>query len=162
MVSPELSPNQTASRSMDNQPSVELRIVERKSGLVVVELTNGSGHPIYLSFEPALDGEQTKFLTYGLERRLPTQDSFEPYGESFHFIPELNALAAKSSIVFRLVHSPTEYGEYRVAVSFYDDRKIYELIRDKTPHWSAAEQEQIDRSRRIVRSDAFTVSRKSR
>lgn len=141
---------------------MSLKIRERTDEKIVVELGNGTEHPIYVSYSPPNEGEVTKFLTYSLERRSQDVSDFKPYGQPFHFVPPLSPLAPRSTIVFSLLDVPTEEGEYRVAVRFYDDSSIYKLIDEKTPHLSELEQEHIDRSRKVVRSETFTIQAKPR
>lgn len=142
------------------EASVSLRIHERTNTGVLIELRNSTERPIYVSYGPPPEGNVTKFLTYSLERRSRDSSDFVRYGKPFHFIPPLSPLAPQGTVLFPLVYVPTEEGEYRVAVRFYDDPNIYRLITEKTPNLSELEQEQIDLARKTIWSDTFTVEAK--
>src|SRR6266498_5751580 len=113
--SPKVSPVMT---------NVSLQLFERTKETLSFQLRNDTDHPIYTSYLPPDQGNITKFLSYGLERKTSTGD-FKPYGKGFHFAPALAPLAAETAIQFRIIYPPKEKGEYRVIVGYYDDEQIY-------------------------------------
>lgn len=150
---------------MDTSPSpvrkqmesdVTLRVHEQTEETVIVELRNDTDQPIYVSYTPPKDGNKTTFLAYGLERKTKRGD-FKPYGSGFHFVPKLNPIAPRTTVLFQVLNLPGEKGEYRVLVDYDDNADVVKLINDKAPNWSVSEMKQIEQARKSVRSDTFIV-----
>ena len=135
--------------------SVSLQKSERTDKLAFI-LKNESEHPIYISYLLPDQGNTTKFLAYGLERKTAEGD-FKPYGEGFHFVPSLAPLAPKSAIEFALIYPPKEPGEYRVIVGYSEDEAVVRLMKEKGSNLSDAEKKKIEAQQRVVQSETFAV-----
>ena len=120
-------------------------------------LMNNTDKPIYVAYLPLEKSNTAKFLAYSIERK-STGEDFKAYREGFHFTPSLHPIAPQAMIQFPLTIYPVEPGEYRIGVTYYDDTNIYKIVTEKAPNWSDSEQEQIDRARKAVWSDAFVVT----
>ncbi|MEK6280525.1 MAG: hypothetical protein AABN95_09260 [Acidobacteriota bacterium] len=143
------------SRQMES--GVTLRVREHTEGTVTAELKNDTDQPIYISYAPPKEGNKTSFLAYGLERRTTKGGDFRTYGSGFHFVPELNPIAARTAVLFQLLNLPTKKGKYRVLVSYYDREDVYHLINEKGPHLTSDDVRIANENRKIVRSDTFDV-----
>jgi hypothetical protein len=143
------SPDRTQMES-----DVTLRVHEQTGGTVTVELKNDTDQPIYVSYVPPKQGNTTTFLAYGLERRTQKRSDFKPYGPGFHLVPELNLIAPRTLVLFRILNLPAENGEYRVLVSYYDKEDVYKLISEKGANLTSDEERIANENRKIARSDA--------
>lgn len=144
------------------ESGVTLRVREHTEGTVTVELKNDTDQPIYVSYAPPKEGNTTTFLAYGLERRTQGGSDFKPYGPGFHFVPELNLIAPRTLVLFRVLNPPPEKGEYRVLVSYYDKEDVYKLISEKGANLTSDQEKMANENRKTVRSDPFEVRGVSR
>jgi hypothetical protein len=126
-----------------NSPSpsnVSMKIVQRTNQTLVMELRNDSNHAIFLSYEPPSRGTAATFLTYSLEKRTARENDFRVYGEAFHHVPNLHPINARS-VSFRLISYPTEKGEYRAKVGYYEDEEVYKMVSERLLEMTDAERE---------------------
>ena len=152
---PMLDTNSSPSR-IPMESGVTLRVREHTEGTLTVELKNETDRPVYVSYVRPKEGNEASFLVYGLERKTKKGD-FKPCGFRFHFVPKLNPLGPRTTILFRVLNLPTENGEYRLLVNYDDDEDVVRLINEKAPNWSDSEVKRIEQARKLVRSETFVI-----
>jgi hypothetical protein len=155
-----IAKNQVESPVTDSpSPSnVRLKIVQRTDETLFMQLRNDSDHPIFVSYVPPSDGAETTFLTYSLQKRTARDADFREYGEALHHVPNLHPINARSAITFHLISYPSEKGEYRVRVGYYDDEEIYKMVSERLIEMTATERDKATRASKYVLSESFSVS----
>jgi hypothetical protein len=155
-----IATNQVAIPVPENRsPSnVSLKILQRTDETLFMELRNDSDHPIFVSYVPSSGGAATTFLTYSLQKREARAAEFKEYGEAFHHVPNLRPISARSAITFHLISYPTEKGEYKVRVGYYDDEEIYKMVSERLIEMTETERDRATRASKYVLSDSFSVS----
>lgn len=151
--------NDAQERANDTPPSsnVRLRIVQRTSENLFIELRNDSDHPIFVSYAPSKERNATSFLAYSLQKRAPNGGDFSRYGDAFHNVPNLHPISSRSAVTFRLIHYPSERGEYNVRVGYYEDESVYRMISERLTEMTDAERKSADQARKYVVSNSFLV-----
>jgi len=136
---------------------VSLKIVRRRHQTPFFELRNGSDTTIFVSYAPPNVGNPYAFQPYALQRKLARNGEFEPYGEPWDFAPRLRPVSSGAAIIFPLASYPREKGEYRVRVAYYDDEKLYKMLKERLMEMTAAEETKVNEGRKYVMSNTFLV-----
>ena len=123
-------------------------------------MRNDSARPIFVSYAPESD-RAASFLTYSLLRRSAQDSDFKEYGEAFHHVPNLHPINARSAMTFHLINYPSEEGEYKVWIGYFDDEEIYKLVSERLIEMTEVERDRVARASKHVLSESFKVSHSS-